>query len=220
MSSIKFVCSLGSLCHSAFLLKNNKLKLASYPFDWIHSYPNMICHAISDDFKTFLNKDYYSSTDKNSKQQSHLFYYPQLKNMFRHHNPIIEEDYNYFVRCIERFRDLLKSKENKLFIYMEVNNEESLQEKNICSVKRFNNFLQKYTSNYTLLYVHHSTSSSRSHTFTKFENIDLLDLITCSRSDGVVFTHNDDNIFINKIFTDNYTFDLIPITKEPEKRDL
>lgn len=32
---INYVCSLGRVCHSAQLLKRNKLKVESYPFDWI-----------------------------------------------------------------------------------------------------------------------------------------------------------------------------------------
>ena len=53
---IKYVCSLGSLCHSAQILKNNNLKRCSYPFDWIFSSPNMVIDCISDDFKKFLDK--------------------------------------------------------------------------------------------------------------------------------------------------------------------
>ena len=32
---INYVCLLGTLCHSASILKRNNLKLCSYPFDWI-----------------------------------------------------------------------------------------------------------------------------------------------------------------------------------------
>jgi len=35
MLKINYTCSLGSLCHSSQILKQNKLKLCSYPFDWI-----------------------------------------------------------------------------------------------------------------------------------------------------------------------------------------
>ncbi len=52
-------CSLGTLCHSSQLLKRNKLKKCSYPFDWIFSNCDIIHHCISDDFKIFLDKSYY-----------------------------------------------------------------------------------------------------------------------------------------------------------------
>ncbi len=52
---VKYVCSLGSLCHTASYLKNNKLKLESYPFDWIMSNYNDIIHCIENKFSIFLD---------------------------------------------------------------------------------------------------------------------------------------------------------------------
>lgn len=48
-SEIKYTCSLGSLCHSSQLLKRNKYKLCSYPFDWIFS------NCINDNDNTYLD---------------------------------------------------------------------------------------------------------------------------------------------------------------------
>jgi hypothetical protein len=37
--------------------------------------------------------------------------------MFNHHNPLINiDDYNYYVRCVNRFKKLLQKQEYKLFI--------------------------------------------------------------------------------------------------------
>ena len=52
---INYVCSLGFCCHTARLLQNNKLKLSSYPFDWIFSNYKDIILCLEDNFKTFLN---------------------------------------------------------------------------------------------------------------------------------------------------------------------
>ena len=47
-----------------------------------------------------------------------------LKDMFNHHNPLNNEnDYNYYIRCVNRFRELLQNEELKLFIIIFVNME-------------------------------------------------------------------------------------------------
>ncbi len=58
---INNVCSLGTLCHTATLLKRNNLKISSYPFDWIFSNINIIIDCIEDDFNSFLDKKYYKN---------------------------------------------------------------------------------------------------------------------------------------------------------------
>ena len=40
-----YACSLGNLCHSANILKRNKLKLCSYPFDWIFTNSKNVIHC-------------------------------------------------------------------------------------------------------------------------------------------------------------------------------
>ena len=46
MLQIDYTCSLGIICHSSKILKRNKYKLASHPFDWIFSSCNNIIHCI------------------------------------------------------------------------------------------------------------------------------------------------------------------------------
>lgn len=92
-------CSLGTLCHRSLLLKRNKLKKESYPFDWIFSNCNIINHCISNNFKIYLDKSYYIKI--NDFKCGHSYYH---ENMFNHHNPL-KNDYNYFVRCVERFKN-------------------------------------------------------------------------------------------------------------------
>ncbi len=36
--------------------------------------------------------------------------------MFRHYNPLISELYEYYIRCVHKFRDLLLKTNNKLFM--------------------------------------------------------------------------------------------------------
>ena len=52
--SINYVCSLGSLCQSASIIKENNLRLCSYPFDWVFSNNNIVLECIEEDFTPFL----------------------------------------------------------------------------------------------------------------------------------------------------------------------
>ena len=100
---IKYVCSLGNCCHTSQFMKDNKLKKCSYPFDWILSNHNIIIHCIKDNFVKFLDKSYYVSYS--DKKCFHKYY---NDFMFFHHEPLINnDDYNYFIRCIDRFNNLL-----------------------------------------------------------------------------------------------------------------
>jgi hypothetical protein len=113
MLEINYTCSLGSLCHSSQILKRNKLKLYSYPFDWIFSHSDIITHCLEDDFNTFLDKSYYINIS--NSQCGHSKYNNNV--LFNHHNPLINIDhYNYYVRCVDRFKNLLQKQEHKLFI--------------------------------------------------------------------------------------------------------
>ena len=117
MIEINLTCSLGGLCHSSQILKKNNLKLCSYPFDWIFSNCDNIIHCIEDDFNIFLDKSYYINVSPS--QCGHSKYH---EVMFNHHNPLINIDhYNYYIRCVDRFKNLLQKQEHKLFIMIHVN---------------------------------------------------------------------------------------------------
>jgi len=201
---IKHTCSLGLHCISSQILKNNNLKKCSYPFDWIFSSCDNVIHCIEDDFKIFLDKSYYLYISGN--KCGHLHYHSQ---MWWHHNPLInKDDYNYYVRCIDRFKKLLQCEDPKLFtlVFMNKDNiEEDLKNK----VIDFNTKFSKYTKNYKLLVIFHIKSKqSNHHIFTHNDNIDFLELHTLSTSDGVNFTNNTDNDYLNTIINETYTFDI------------
>ena len=189
-------CSLGTLCHSSQLLKRNKFKKDSYPFDWIFSDCDIILHCIRDDFKIFLDKSYYINVTPT--KCGHSYYH---EKMFNHHNPL-DKDYNYFVRCVERFRSLLKSKKHKLFIMMYVNMNESKEEIN--KTIEFNKSFSNYTSNYTLLIIYHIHNTIRHHYFEYKDNIHILYLYTTSGSDGKEFLNNSDDLYLDNIMKSNY----------------
>jgi hypothetical protein len=203
---IKFVCSLGSLCQSSQILKQNNLKKCSFPFDWIFSNCDIILDCLENNFKIFLDKSYYIDISKN--KCGHSKYNPQ---MFFHHNPLIDENhYNYFVRCVRRFKKLLLLEENKLFIMTFVNMD-NIDENLKNNIINFNNKFKKYTKNYKLLVLFHiKNKTNNHHIFTQHDNIDFLELHTLSSSSGLSFYNNNDNNYLNQIIINKYNFnDLI-----------
>jgi len=201
---IKHACSLGSLCHASQFLKDTNLKRASYPFDWIFSSFDNITHCLEDNFKTFLDKDYYVSISRT--QCGHKLYHDC---MFNHYNPLdYPNDYDYYVRCVDRFQQLLQNEDHKLFLKIFVNMDE-MSEKMKDDVIKFNDTLSKYAKNYTLLVIFHIKNNPElSHTFTHSNNIDFLELHTLTQSGGIIFNHDDDNAYLRNIIFTNYKFDI------------
>jgi hypothetical protein len=207
MLEINYTCSLGGMCHSSQILKRNNLKLCSYPFDWIFSNCDNIIHCIEDNFNIFLDKSYYQDihTKWNNNQCGHKYY---NVNMFNHFDPRNEKDYNYYVRCVDRFKNLLQKQEHKLFtmIFINIDN----VEKNIINnIIDFNNKFSKYTYNYTLLVIFHIPNKQQNHhIFTYNDNIHFLELHTLSGSGGVEFGNNNDNIYLDNIIKSKYNFNI------------
>ena len=203
MSEINYVCSLGGLCHSSQILKRNNLKFVSYPFDWIFSNCDNIVHCIEDNFKIFLDKSYYRG---HGSKCEHTFYKKIGANMFNHFNPLDNIDhYNYYVRCVDRFKSLIEKQEHKLFIMIFVNIE--THDKNEIII--FNDKFSKYASNYTLLIIHHVPNKQvNHHIFTYNGDIHFLELHTLSVSNGVQFGKEDDNIYLDNIIKSKYNFNV------------
>ena len=204
MLEINYTCSLGSLCHSSQILKRNNLKLCSYPFDWIFSNCDNIIHCIEDNFNIFLDKSYYINISQS--QCGHSKY---NNRMFNHHNPLINIDnYNYYVRCVDRFKNLLQKQYHKLFIMIFVNMN-NINENIKNNIIDFNNKFSRYTSNYTLLVIFHIPNKQQNHhIFTYNDNIHFLELHTLSSSGGVEFGNKNDNIYLDNIINSKYNFNL------------
>ena len=208
MNEITFACSLGPQCHSSNILKRLNIKKESYPFDWIFSNLKNVEHAIKDDFKIFLDTQYYSNLDPVSKTQTHSYYFENGISMFNHHNPLNNIHYDYFVRCVNRFNTLITQKEAKLFVLTYIN----LEIKSFTSVQKkiqeFNKFFCKIVSNYKLLIILHFVSEKQWHEFNIYDNIDFLLLSTKSKSNGVKFIDFDDNIYLDQVILSRYFFNI------------
>ena len=197
---INYACSLGQYCHTAELLKQNNFKFCSYPFDWIPSNFNTILHCIEDEFKIFLDKSYYINISYS--QRGHKFY---DNNMFFHHDPLGNaEHYEYFVRCVDRFKNLLNQTEHKLFTMLFINMEKK-DDKFKENIIDFNNKFSRHTSNYTLLVILHVPNKKDNyHEFTYDNNIHFLELHTLSSSNGLKFNIDKDNEYLNNVIKQTY----------------
>lgn len=112
------IVSLGTHCYTATLLQAAGLKTASYPFDWIFSSPGMVAHCLDDDFATFLNRRYYEPVPPEKRRDGpdvnlcdHRLYRDRygVPFVFNHRDPLDDEDYQYLVRCVDRFRALARN---------------------------------------------------------------------------------------------------------------
>ena len=201
---VNYVCSFGDCCHTAIYLKNNNLKLVSYPFDWIFSSENIIIDCIEDNFKTFLDKSQYITISQN--RCGHAKY--NKNGLWWHHNPLInKEHYSYYIRCIIRFKKLMIKKQHKLFILGLYNKE--ISDENKKKIIDFNEKLSKYTKNYTLLTIFNPSKKEENyHHFSYHDNIHFLELHTKTATNGIMFGNKEDNYYFDRVIKENYTFNL------------
>jgi len=204
---VNYVCSFGPSCQTANILKRNDIKLFSYPFDWIFSNPDIISHCVEDGFKNFLDKNNYATI---SQWQCENTYYNKNNVMFNHYNPLISNDhYHYYVRCVDRFKDLLRKEEHKLFVMM-VLNQTALHDHVKNNVIKFNEKFSNHTSSYTLLFICNVPGKQENnHTFTYVNNIHFLELDTFSSSQGSWYENENDNIYLDNLIKTKYKFNII-----------
>ena len=152
---IYYNSSLGSDCTSATALQIKKIKSESYPFDWLISDIPDIIDCLETDFKHFL----YPNENKN--QSRHIRHrHPYYNNIYSMHYPMNNSNYEYYSRCIERFRNILKKDENKLFLIINRNkNYDYNQIKE--NINKLKNTLKKYTTNFYIFCVNHTIKKNQ-----------------------------------------------------------
>ena len=180
----------------------------SYPFDWIFSSLDVVKHCIKDDFSDFLNKSYYSVIG--SHQCNHLLFKQfGIDRFFMHHNPYYD-DYEYFLRCVESFKNLMSTKCQKLFFisYADINEDDVDIYKQ--KVVDFNNFFQNHTINYYMLCLIHvkGINDPPSHYIYNRDNVDIIILKASSINIGTKFENNIDNLYLDGIIKNLYSFEL------------
>ena len=205
-----YICSLGPACATAGFIKMNQLKSCSYPFDWVFSSLDIVKDCLNDDFYTFLKKKYYRPILNETDKCGHKKY---GEKMFQHRNPYgKEEDYQYYVRCVERFRKLLNTSESKLFTMVFINYCKSKISELKKNIIKFNIYLRNYTTNYNLCIIIQMVDLKNYHRFS-VENItdDIQLLYVYTKGDYKLWgkgKNRCDTDYVNKVFTDLYKFDL------------
>lgn len=216
---INYTMSLGSFCHASMALKRNNLKLFSGPFDWIFCNSGMVMDCIKDDFKQFLFLDNLKETPIEQRSSVNVnlctnkFYENQfnVKGIFNHRNPLIEKDYNYYLRCISRFKQVLHTKKGKLFFITE---RVKSPEKNFQDILELSTYLDSITSNYYLLvarfheFAQVDTSPTSILIKKKTDNILIADMYPISPSLGSIFKHDIDNALLDLLLR-SFEYNLI-----------
>jgi hypothetical protein len=137
---VAYALSLGTLCFPGLFLRQRQLHPFSGPFDWVFSHPRMVAHCVEDDFATFLDPTQYVAVPEcpGMRVAAHCAYSPMLlpeafggrrqskakareqaaEVIFNHHNPMIPEDHQHFVRATARFTAVMRSPGHKLLLLM------------------------------------------------------------------------------------------------------
>jgi hypothetical protein len=142
--------------------------------------------------------------------------------MWWHHNPANTKDYEYFVRCVERFRKLLASPNPKLFVVGRINLE-TYDDAKLDEVVEFNKAFSKHTTNYRILVIVNVVKQAEQrYTITRREDgIDVLELYTLSDSDGLEFHDKKDNAYLDGILKKMYVLHEAPmVDEESEKKSI
>lgn len=202
-------CSIGEFCYSSSLLQRLKLKQESYPFDWLISSASIVVDCLKDDFAKFLDKSYYERfpNKSNSNRISNhtlyskmIHYAPDMigvSSFFMHRDLVdIPSDYEYYQRCVNRFRSLLKSSDKKTFIFNSRNEESSLEQFS-SDVLMIKNELDLHTSNFKIVAIKSTVRHRITHNIRTFgDDVTIIDLSIINRNQGLYFDTDEENKYI------------------------
>jgi len=165
------VISFGHRCSSASFIKLLNCKTESYPFDWLVSKLDIIKDCIETNFVHFLNVSNYITRDTetfnmidnkkfhigNEVAQINTFYETNINNTqtysyklaLNHYN--INNDNEYYQRCINRLYELLDTDIQKYYIYfhhiMGIDEFQNTAENILDEFENFNQYIIKKTKN-------------------------------------------------------------------------
>lgn len=201
------VISLGTMCHVATFLKKNNLRTGAYPYDWIFSNPGIIYDTLNDNFQKLLDKSYYVDLSKTFPGEKKCGHKKYGYCFFNHKNPIENEDYLYYKRCVERFNTSLQDKQNKLFIMMFRSSQTPLANDDLRVIHLINKKLTELTSNHYLLCINHIViDTQKKYESTIEDNFIYVDFYATSKSSGTVFGNKEDNENFKQMIFDLYDF--------------
>ena len=205
MTEFKYACSLGNYCFSAALLNMIKARDRALPFDWLFTTPKATTEILKNDFQNFLDPKYYVDIHDvapahGGRQAGHSLYH---KNFFNHKNPREKVDYDYYVRCVDRFREFIKIEDKKLFICSYKNLENKMDDSLMSDIFELNKVLSEITQNYHLLcHINYPNSKDLKHEITEMGNVTFFELYTKQDNHGLGYGNDEDNEIFFKIFNE------------------
>ena len=205
MTEFKYACSLGNYCFSAALLNMIKARDRALPFDWLFTTPKATTEILKNDFQNFLDPKYYVDIHDvapahGGRQEGHSLYH---KNFFNHKNPREKVDYDYYVRCVDRFREFIKIEDKKLFICSYKNLENKMDDSLMSDIFELNKVLSEITQNYHLLcHINYPNNKDLKHEITEMGNVTFFELYTKQDNHGLGYGNDEDNEIFFKIFNE------------------
>ena len=132
-------------------------------------------------------------------------------HIFNHHYILEDKQYEYFVRCVNRFRELTKFNDNKLFIISFVNNKQDITKNLQKQLNDLYTTLQKITNNFDLLVVWHTVVNELKSNVIEDKELNNLKYIniTINKSSGTKIKDKKENEFYNRCIFELYDFQII-----------
>jgi hypothetical protein len=196
-------CSLGFHCQASKILIRNNLKIESYPFDWMFSNINIIKDCIEDNFKKLLDQKYY--IDYHNKFYNNNCGHSLYKNnLFPHRDMRVKHNHEYLKRCVDRFNCLCKSNKEKIFLITIIHS--SLITNINDNLNNLKKLLGKKTTNFKIVCLFFLYSKNYNDHYIEInDNIHIIYIYSTSKSDGLKFEDERDNIYVDNILLTNYT---------------
>lgn len=202
MVEFSHACSIGNYCFSSALLNVLKIRDRALPFDWLFTTPKSTTEILDNNFSNFLNKEYIVDigdvTPQNGNQAGHSLYH---KNFFNHKDPRNMVDYEYYIRCIDRFRDFIKLDGKKLFICSYKNLEKKMDDTLMWEIFELNKSLRAITKDYHLLcHINYPNSKKRKTEITEIGDVTFFELYTKLDNHGLGYGDEEDSKLFYKTF--------------------
>jgi Putative papain-like cysteine peptidase (DUF1796) len=203
------IFSVGHRCTSTSLIKEMKQKFETYPFDWVVSKLDVLVHCIETEFEEYLRVENY--VDQKSETfnlcddvKTHVCYENILYNKYyeeeylpdkpenkigtygmklamTHHDIRTSKDYQYFQRCIQRFKKILSLSQQKFYLYVHPImgvNDYDMQVTNGSLLNYFNAFTEylktKTANSFGIYFVVVKNESKKGSVEVLFETDDLI----------------------------------------------
>lgn len=166
----------------------------------------MVIDCINTDFSTFLDQNEYGHYLDDCKSATHETY----GKIFLHHDPRQQDDYNYFTRCVQRFRKVCNSKTLNILFLLVFYNKNGVEVDNIIlHAKKLLPILTTHVkSKFTLLIIIHTTDEMKEKCYADEHFMCKVIYIGETLRDLKFVQAKSNKVFLDYL-RDNFKFDLV-----------